>query len=322
PNDRAATMLEDWGLNPDAFDAEVFIPEGKVSEFEEREMPYDRTFTLNPADLTAGEWGMAFDLDMNSEAGILLERAVGKAREKMDSYGLEDLMRVIKTFDFPEKVQNRLENRLMNAQSWGIFGEESSLDDFMNRGELSVIDVSAFGEMREGSGVRSLVVGLLAKKILRRRMTARRIEEIDEMEGLNQNEMPIVWMMIDEAHEFLPADGETAASHPLMRWVKIGREPGVSLVLATQQPAKLNPDALSQCDVILSHRLTSKQDIDSLGEIMHTYMRHDVQHYIDALPDSKGAGLLLDDNSERIYPIQMRPRKSWHAGGTPDAFED
>ena len=153
-------------------------------------------------------------------------------------------------------------------------------------------------------------------------MTARRIEEIDEMEGLNQNEMPITWMLIDEAHEFLPNDGETAASHPLMRWVKIGREPGVSLVLATQQPAKLHPDALSQCDIILSHRLTSKQDIDALGEIMHTYMRHDINHYIDALPDSKGTGLLLDDNSERIYPVQMRPRKSWHAGGTPDAFED
>jgi len=322
PNDRDATLLEGWDMNPEAFDAKVYIPEGKTAEFEEREMPYDETFTMKASQLSASEWGFAFGIDMGSEAGILLERVVSEISDSREDYRIEDILSEIEEYEFPKEVKNRLKNRFMNAMDWGVFGDESSLEDFTNRGELSIVDVSAFGQMNEGWGVRSLVVGLLAKRILRRRMTARRIEEIDEMEGLNENEMPIVWMMIDEAHEFLPAEGETAASHPLMRWVKIGREPGVSLVLATQQPAKLDPDALSQSDIILSHSLTSRQDIDSLGNIMHTYMRHDIQHYIDALPDQKGAGLLLDDNSERIYPVQVRPRKSWHAGGTPDAFED
>ncbi|MFB6213127.1 MAG: ATP-binding protein [Candidatus Nanohaloarchaea archaeon] len=322
PNDRQATELENWDQKPEAFEAEVFIPEGKTQHFEEREMPYDDTFTLNPAELSAQEWAMAFGIEMNSEAGILLERMLTKLEEEMDDYSIDDMMRLIDRFDFPEEVKRRLENRFMSAKDWGIFGEESSLDKLTQRGGLSVLDVSVFGEMGSGWSVRALVVGLLAKKILRERMTARRIEEIDEMEGIAENEMPIVWMLIDEAHEFLPAEGETAASHPLMRWVKIGREPGVCLGLATQQPAKLHPDALSQCDLILSHRLTASQDIDALGNIMHTYMRHDIDHYIDALPDRVGTGLILDDNSERIYPLQIRPRKSWHAGGTPDAFED
>jgi len=323
PNDRAAGMLERWDTEPDMFDAKVYIPSGRVDEFEDREMPYDETFTLNPGELTSAEWAMAFRMDLTSDAGILLERVISKLTDKKGTeYDVDDILNSLNSFDFPNSVKNRLENSFLNAKDWGIFGEESSLEKFTERGELSVVDVSVFGEMSSGWSVRALVVGIMAKRILRKRMTARRIEEIDEMEGLNQNEMPITWMLIDEAHEFLPADGKTAASHPLMRWVKIGREPGVSLVLATQQPAKLHPDALSQCDIILSHRLTSKQDIDSLGEIMHTYMRHDIQHYIDALPDSKGAGLLLDDNSERIYPVQMRPRKSWHAGGTPDAFDE
>jgi DNA helicase HerA-like ATPase len=213
-----------------------------------------------------------------------------------------------------------LENRFRNAQDWGIFGEKSSLDKLTEREELSVVDVSVFGQMSGGTRVQALVVGILAKRILRRRMAARRLEELDEMQGLDRNEMPIVWMFIDEAHEFLPANGQTAASSTLLRWVKIGREPGVSLVLCTQQPAKLNPNALSQMDVLLSHRLTARQDIEALGEIMQTYMRYDLKHYIDALPDRKGTGIIMDDNSERIYPVQMRPRKSWHAGGTPDAF--
>lgn len=322
PNDRATTMLESWDMKPKGFDANVYIPKGKVEEFESQEMPYDDTFTLNPADFTAQEWAMAFDIEMNSKQGILLERVISKLNENTDDYSIDNIIDAIRSFDFPKDTEEGLVNRFMTAQEWGVFGEKSSLEKFTARGELSIVDVSAFGEIASGWSVRSLIVGLMAKRILRKRMTARRIEEIDEMQNIAENEMPITWMMIDEAHEFLPADGKTPASDPLLRWVKIGREPGVSLVLATQQPAKLHPDALSQCDIVLSHRLTAKQDIDALGEIMQTYMRYDLKHYIDSLPDRTGTGLILDDNSERVYPVQMRPRKSWHAGGTPDAFDE
>ncbi|MFB6145161.1 MAG: ATP-binding protein [Candidatus Nanohaloarchaea archaeon] len=322
PNDRSTTMLEDWDMKPEAFDAKVYIPEGKTQEFEEQDMPYDDTFTLNPAEFTASEWAMAFNIDLDTERGVLLERVITKLTEKkgMD-YSIDTIIKAIDKFDFDDTTRKGLVNRFRTAKSWGVFADESSLEMLTTRGELSIVDVSVFGEMSSGWSVRSLIVGLLAKRILRKRMTARRVEEIEEMENIAENEMPIVWMFIDEAHEFLPAKGKTPASDPLLRWVKIGREPGVSLVLATQQPAKLHPNALSQCDIILSHRLTAQQDIDALGEIMQTYMRHDIGHYIDALPDRAGTGLILDDNSERIYPVQMRPRKSWHAGGTPDAFD-
>ena len=322
PNNRGTTMLDSWDMKPEGFDAQVYIPKGKVQEFEEQEMPFDDTFTLNPADFTAQEWAMAFHIEMNSKQGILLERVISELDDQKSDYSIDEIIGAIREFDFPKDTEEGLVNRFRTAQDWGVFGDESSLEKFTQRGELSIVDVSAFGEMASGWSVRSLIVALLAKRILRDRMTARRVEEIDEMQNIAQNEMPITWMMIDEAHEFLPAEGKTPASDPLLRWVKIGREPGVSLVLATQQPAKLHPDALSQCDIVLSHRLTAKQDIDSLGEIMQTYMRYDLQHYIDALPDRTGTGLILDDNSERVYPIQMRPRKSWHAGGTPDAFDE
>lgn len=322
PNNRSTTILDEWEMKPKGFDAQVYIPEGKVDEFEKQEMPYDDTFTLNPADFTAQEWAMAFKIEMNSEQGILLERVISKLNDNRDNFSIDEIIEAIRGFDFPKDTEEGLVNRFMTAKGWGVFGEESSLEKFTQRGELSIVDVSAFGEIASGWSVRSLIVGLMAKRILRKRMTARRIEEIDEMQNIAENEMPITWMMIDEAHEFLPAEGKTPASDPLLRWVKIGREPGVSLVLATQQPAKLHPDALSQCDMILSHRLTAKQDIDALGEIMQTYMRYDLKHYIDSLPDRTGTGLILDDNSERVYPVQMRPRKSWHAGGTPDAFNE
>ncbi|MCK5334119.1 MAG: ATP-binding protein, partial [Candidatus Aenigmarchaeota archaeon] len=130
------------------------------------------------------------------------------------------------------------------------------------------------------------------------------------------------WMLIDEAHQFLPNEGVTVASGPLLQWVKIGREPGVSLVLATQMPYKLHNEAISQCDLVITHRLTSRNDIESLANIMQSYMRYGIPEYFDRLPREKGSALILDDNSERLYEIRMRPRMSWHAGGSPIAIND
>ena len=56
--------------------------------------------------------------------------------------------------------------------------------------------------------------------------------------------------------------------------------------------------------------------------VMQTYMLDDIEEYINTLPRKKGTAIVLDDNSERIYPMQARPRKSWHAGGSPTAMRE
>lgn len=324
PNENDAVLLDQWDMKPDSMDLDLYIPEGQAETFRDRDIPFDRTFTMRPSQLGAPDWAMAFGFELNEPRGVLLERALRDLEDDHgEDYGLEDIIEYIRSQgDFDEDVRNALINRFLGAQDWGIFSREGTdLDELTQRGGLSVIDVSLFGNVRGGWSVRSLVVGLLAKKILRKRMESKRKEELAEMEGAQTSESPIVWMIIDEAHQFLPNDHETPASDPLLSWVKIGREPGVSLVLATQQPYKLNADALSQCDVVLSHRLTAKNDIDALKNIMQTYMRYDLSTYIDNLPRVKGAAIALDDNSERVYSLRIRPRRSWHAGGTPTALK-
>jgi hypothetical protein len=127
---------------------------------------------------------------------------------------------------------------------------------------------------------------------------------------------------MDEAHQFIPNKGVTAASEALLTLAKEGREPGISLVLITQRPNKLHEDVLSQADIIISHRLTSKADFEALRSIMQTYMLEDIEEYINSLPRQKGTAIILDDNSERIFTVHIRPRVSWHAGGSPIAIKE
>jgi hypothetical protein len=42
---------------------------------------------------------------------------------------------------------------------------------------------------------------------------------------------------------------------------------------------------------------------------------------MDSLPREKGSAIILDDNSERIYPIRIRPRFTWHGGEAPTAIK-
>jgi len=180
-------------------------------------------------------------------------------------------------------------------------------------------------------GVKELVIALVSRKIFEQRVAARKVEEIKLIsEGgflmgaeaaIAEEKAPLVWIFIDEAHEFLPREPEkTLATGPLLQLLREGRQPGISLVLATQQPGKIHTDVMTQSDIVLSHRVTAKIDVEALNMIAATYLTQAIQRYIDELPAEKGTAILLDDKLEKIYAMQVRPKMSWHGGEDPSAI--
>jgi len=126
--------------------------------------------------------------------------------------------------------------------------------------------------------------------------------------------------VVHNCHEFLPKHGKTAATDALVTVLREGRQPGVSLILATQQPGRIHRDVMTQSDLILSHRITAKSDVEALNEMMQSYQTEDLITHLNNLPREAGAGIILDDNSERIYPLRVRPRFTWHGGEAPTAI--
>jgi len=76
---------------------------------------------------------------------------------------------------------------------------------------------------------------------------------------------------------------------------------------------------MTQSDIVISHRVTSQQDLEALNSIMQSYLLDSIKKYMDELPTLKGSAIILDDNSERIYPMRIRPRFTWHGGEAPTA---
>jgi hypothetical protein len=93
-------------------------------------------------------------------------------------------------------------------------------------------------------------------------------------------------------------------------------------MLVTQQPGKIHTDVMTQSDTVLAHRLTARMDVEALQQLTQSYMSTGLEEEIDHLPRLKGAAVVFDDSNERIFPVQMRPRFTWHGGGSPIAIKE
>jgi hypothetical protein len=313
PDDKAAAELDEWGLKSAGFGVDVYVPEGQAKLFSEAGVDFDGVFSIQPSQLTADDWLAVFDINQNDVLGILLQRVYKKFRGR-DDYAIDDIITAISGQEGFENEKMALQNKFQAAAEWGIFGDEK-MPEILQPGRITILDISLTPQ-----NVRTLLVGLLCRNILTSRIKARRKEEQAEMELAAKKRIPMPWIFIDEAHNFLPDKGKTAATDILNTIVKEGRQPGITLVLATQRPNKLNVDVIAQADIIISHMLTARADIEALKALMQTYLLYDIGKYISELPKVKGAAIVLDDNSERIYKVRIRPRQSWHAGASPVAL--
>jgi hypothetical protein len=322
PNTRDQALLKKWGLKPRGLPVRLFVPRGFAEAYREAGIEVDFPLSLSVGELTATDWILTFGFSPIDEYGILTEKVIKSVRERRGSlYSLSDIIFAIQSEKAETRVKEALVNRFLAAEEWGVFEKHGTpVKDMFRPGEISVIDVSHYMSLSHGWSVKGMLVGLLSRKIFQERLMSRKSEEFEVMSGERKKTIPMAWIIIDEAHMFLPSSGETAASGPLHTLIKQGREPGISLLMITQRPNRLHEDALAQADLVISHRLTAEADLKALRGIMQTYMMEDIQEYINALPRTKGAAIVLDDNSERLYAIQVRPRLSWHAGGSPSAI--
>lgn len=318
PNEQQVVELDKWGMKPKGLKdrVKVYVPFEQKTIFEQANIPIDFGISIDPHEFTGEDWSLAFNLPMTNPLAVSLQRTVNRLRERGEKFSMDDLTSEIKDDRVIDtRTKSTLENMLSVASQWGVFGEEGiKIEEIMKPGMINVFDVSRL-RATEAWSVRNLLVALIARKIYEQRVMARKQEELAKMGEIELKERkPMVWMFIDEAHQFIPSDTMTVSTNPILNIVKQGREPGISFIPMTQMPNKVHQDVISQCDIVISHRLTSKDDLQALHAVMQTYLAEDIGKYIDSLPRWLGTAIVLDDNSERIYTTQVRPRLSWHAG--------
>jgi len=330
-NEKDKDLLQEWNLKPKNLPVKVFVPAGHYEDYLEKGVPADEKFALDVDELNSEDWVITFGLDIIHPISILIERIISKLKEKGD-FDISDILASIEAdTKTTSEVKNAATGLFEAADTWGIFSKDKTkttkVTDLINAGKTSILDLSVFNSVGVFN-VRALVISLVSRKIFNQRMDSRKKEEIDSvskgldyLSGLKKRETPLVWMFIDEAHEFLPLGTKTIATDALVQLLREGRQPGISLVLATQQPGQIHKDVMTQSDLVIAHRVTSQPDLEALNHIMQSYFLESIKRYMDDLPSLKGSAIILDDNSERIYPMRIRPRFTWHGGEAPTAVK-
>lgn len=332
PNDKEEDLLKSWGLEGKGLGVVVYTPGGFYKKYMEDGVPVDFPFYIKPSELSVEDWLKTFKLDVDNPVGVALQRVVNKAMEQLGNYSIDDLISIAENDErLEEKERLALINRLENTKTWGIFSKNAKpIRDILHPGKVSVMDLSAYVAMPGGWEVKALVLGIIAKRIFVERMLVRKREELYDINKktkiVSENEikedLPMPWLIIDECHEFLPETGETPATAALMTILREGRQPGVSMIMATQQPGKIHTDALTQSDLVLSHRITASFDLQSLDKIFMSYESKGSKYLFNSMPRVKGCAVLMDDKNERLYTMQVKPRFTWHGGEDPNAIRE
>jgi len=331
PNKKDKELLDEWGIEAKPLDVQIYTPLSYYKQYKEQGIPTDFPFSIKPNELSAHDWCLTFGISLNDPLGVLIERTISALMKKKQGFSIDDIINeVIADKSVEEHVKNAVINRFISAKSWGLFSVKGTpLSDLVKGGQVTILDVSCYAVTPGAEGIRALVIGLVAQKLFIERMIARKKEEYEEVHASGylsekdkdvKRESPLVWLVVDEAHEFLPNKGKTAASNALITILREGRQPGISLILATQQPGKIHTDVMTQSDVVISHRITAKVDVEALGMLMQSYMREGLDKQLNYLPRISGAGIVFDDTNERLYPMRIRPRFTWHGGGAPTAL--
>ena len=266
---------------------------------------------VRPASIPPSAWPDLLGLDPAGGPGSLVWRVVadavgadavdGESGDEADSAGSEPsspslatLREAVAAADAPAETRRAAANHLRLAASWGVFDADAPpVASLAADGDPAVLDLAEVPDAAASAVVRAVARGLYDARIA--------------------GDLPrFPSLLFDEAHAFFGGIADPALRTLLTR----GRAPGVSLVCATQRPAALPSVAVSQSDLLVSHRLTAARDVDRLAEAEATYLAGDLA---SRLPEGVGEALVVDDATETAHTVRVRERRTPHEGESPRA---
>jgi hypothetical protein len=142
-----------------------------------------------------------------------------------------------------------------------------------------------------------------------------------------QDGLPRCWIAIDEAHNYLPSGGSLPSRPVLRRLITEGRNIGLSVVVATQQPSGLDSSIQRNADALLIHSMSMRDDIAAAEGMLNTQVPESAswgatervsgkvfEKIVRALP--QGYCLVSSDTANRVFAVRVRPRLTLHGGET------
>lgn len=332
-----------WNIKSEPLDVAIWIPKGSASDSTPAS---HKEFTIRCSDFAAEDWGYLLGLNIYQDRmGQLLNDAFIKvtlegwndgdrAHKPTPTYSLAALIKCVESDQelgttYAAETRRALRQQLCTYEHNPVFADDgTSLQDLLRPGRMSVIVMNKMSDE-----LRLIVVAAFLRRLIASRIRASETEKhlklLDSLSGVEQTKLkatlkqavPPTWVAIDEAQNVLPSERATTATEVIVKYVREGRNYGLSFVVATQQPTSIDPRILAQVDTLISHKLTVQGDIDYVKRNMKSSMPDELKYANAALSLDEilrgldiGQALVSNTETERAFMLDIRPRVSVHGG--------
>lgn len=312
--------LQRWGLSPAALEQlHVLVPQGV-----ETELPNVTVFRVDPDQLSSDDWLALLELERYSPMGQALLALLRSCSSCEPAALAAACLQEGVLTSFQAGTVDALRWRLDALVGTDLVGSPGiDPEDLLVTGRTTVFLLRTLPD-----ALRNLCAGVMIRLLTDRMSRSQRERKVARRLGIPQDGEVLpdrLWIVLDEAHTFAPREGTTASTAPVIDYVKRGRDAGLSLVFATQQPAAVDNRLMSQVDMTITHALSFEVDLQAAVARMPTrtsvtYERGGFR--LSSLGDvirslDPGEALIADSCNGRVFAVRVRPRRSAHGGHVP-----
>ncbi len=295
----------------------IIDPHGEYSSMMIEGEPSDPRFGVSPksyadqimlfspdTDINPGSMPLKFTLANMSARDILsltnikntktymtaLRKALDYLKAVKPSYSLEDVIAVLDADE--ENALGTLINELDYLNEIGIFAPRGTkISELVQPGKASVINLKG-----TPPDIQDLIVSRIAGALFELRKVGK---------------IPPMMMVVEEAHNFCPQQGQMMSSKIMRTIASEGRKFGLGIAIISQRPAKVDKNVLSQCNTQFILKVTNPNDIKAVVasvEGLTSGMSDLIQHLPLGVAIVTGGGISMP-----LF-VEVRPRETKHGG--------
>lgn len=312
--------LTQWGLKASMVEGiKLWLPAGCKSN-----LPGTSSFRLSPNQLEDSDWLALLDLERYSPTGQALLALLADNRDLTPSGLAARAHPGHSLSSFQQSTIDALKWRLQALAISDLVGEPGiDATDLLCKDRVSIILLRDLPE-----SLRALTVGVLTRIFAKKMGAYHQAKRVSRRYGseIPKGELPErLCIVLDEAHVVAPREGKTAATLPIVDYVKRGRDSGLSFIFATQQPSAVENKLMSQVDLTITHSLGFESDLQAATARMPTRTSVNYERSGFRLPSlmdvirtlEPGEAIVADSANGRIFIVKIRPRVTAHGGTTP-----
>lgn len=284
PNDNPIDkeLFSFFGIEAKGYKVIEYSPDTKVN-------PYANPLKFEDKDLTPQDIIQMLPAKPTSAQVGLIYSAIKDLKDKKGTYTLDDIIEEIAAMESNAKWN--IINMLDVIKSMDIFDKKGTkIKDLVKKGQATVINLR---------GINVDIQQLVVQRIVKDLFDARKLGKI-----------PPLFLIIEEAHNYIPEKEVTFSSKIIRNVASEGRKFGLGLCIISQRPARVDKNILSQCNTQIILRITNPNDLKAV-----TYAESIVEN-LDKEIKNLPVGHALVVGMEVPLFIKVRVRKSKHGGET------